>query len=238
LNKKLKCLLLDDEIPGLTLLKMLCEEIPQLEVVKAFNDPHRLIDEAPNLDFDLCILDIEMPGSNGLEVAHVLKTKAVIFTTAHKHFASDAFDIDAVDYILKPVRKERLQQAVVKAVARTTHNPLTRPAIYLNSDQGKVTLQFNEVCYITTAEGDSRDKVVVMREGRSIVLKNITFEKLEMQLPTNIFARINKKQIIALDTVRSFTASAIEIKIPAPFGGILHCVLSEKYRPAFLSNMK
>lgn len=105
-------------MPGLTYLKMLCEQIPELEIVKAFNDPQKLLDEVPNLDFDLCISDIEMPGIDGLTLANLLQNKLVIFTTAYKNYASEAFDIDAVDYVTKPVTKERLERAVAKALER------------------------------------------------------------------------------------------------------------------------
>jgi DNA-binding LytR/AlgR family response regulator len=112
LNTKLKCLLLDDEIPGLTYLKMLCEQIPELEIVKTFNNPQKLLSDIPDLDFDLLISDIEMPGMDGLHLAELLDHKLVIFCTAYKEYAADAFNIDAVDYITKPVKLERLQKAV------------------------------------------------------------------------------------------------------------------------------
>ena len=115
MNTKLKCLLLDDELPGLTYLRMLCEQIPELEVVKAFNDPLKLLRASADLEFDLCITDIEMPGLSGLELAQLLKGKQVIFITAYKEFAAEAFDLDAVDYIRKPIQKERLEKAIFKA---------------------------------------------------------------------------------------------------------------------------
>jgi len=96
---------LDDELPGLTYLKMLCEQLPELEVVKAFNNPKLFLAEVPNVDFDLCILDIEMPEMNGLQVANLLNGKPVIFTTAYKEYASEAFDINAIDYVSKPIKK-------------------------------------------------------------------------------------------------------------------------------------
>lgn len=115
MNTKLKCLLLDDELPGLTYLKMLCEQIPELEIVKTFNNPEKLLSDIPDLDFDLLISDIEMPGMDGLHLAEILENKLVIFCTAYKDYAADAFNIDAVDYITKPVKLERLQKAVSKA---------------------------------------------------------------------------------------------------------------------------
>ncbi|HEU4496041.1 MAG TPA: response regulator, partial [Flavobacterium sp.] len=104
MDTKLRCLLLDDELPGLAYLKMLCEQIPELEVVKAFDSPEKLLAEIKAIDFDLLITDIEMPAIDGLSLAGLLKHKMVIFTTAYKEYAADAFDIEAVDYITKPVK--------------------------------------------------------------------------------------------------------------------------------------
>jgi len=101
LNSKLKCLLLDDELPGLSYLKLLCEQIPELEVIRSFNDSGVFQDEFPKLDFDLCIMDIEMPGTNGIQLASLMKDKLVIFTTAYKDYATNAFDLDAIDYVVK-----------------------------------------------------------------------------------------------------------------------------------------
>ena len=101
LSTKLKCLLLDDELPGLTYLKMLCEQIIDIEVVKTFNDPVLLLNEQSFLDYDFCIMDIEMPSMNGLQVANLLNGKPVIFTTAYKEYAVEAFDLNAIDYVQK-----------------------------------------------------------------------------------------------------------------------------------------
>ncbi|WP_415037205.1 LytR/AlgR family response regulator transcription factor [Flavobacterium sp.] len=95
MDTKLKCLLLDDELPGLAYLKMLCEQLPELEVIKAFNDPEKLLAEMDALDFDLLISDIEMPGIDGLTVAQKLQGKLVIFTTAYKEYAVDAFELES-----------------------------------------------------------------------------------------------------------------------------------------------
>jgi len=105
---------LDDELKGLTYLKMLCQQLPDLEVVKVFNSPIKFINEVPKLDFDFCILDIEMPEMNGLQVANLLKGKPLIFATAYKEYAVEAFDLNAVDYIRKPIKIDRLKQAIDK----------------------------------------------------------------------------------------------------------------------------
>lgn len=204
-------MLLDDELPGLTYLKMLCEQIPELEVVKAFNNPDRLLQELPSLDFDLCILDIEMPGTNGLQVANLLKGKPVIFTTAYKEYAVDAFDLNAVDYLRKPIKMERLQQAVLKAVDRLEKKNRVMDFIQVNTDKGKALLFIDQICYIRTSEVDSRDKIVYLQNHQEITLKNISFEKLLKLLPENQFCRINKKEIVSLKSIRFFTFEEITI---------------------------
>ena len=82
---------MDDELPGLTYLRMLCEQIPNVEVVKAFNDSEKFVNALATLDYNICILDIEMPKLNGMEVAKLIKDKPIIFTTAYKDYAADVF---------------------------------------------------------------------------------------------------------------------------------------------------
>ena len=115
----IKCVILDDELLAISYLKLLCNEL-DVEVVKAFNNPKVFLQEIDNIDCDLCILDIEMPGLNGLQVAELIKGKKIIFTTAYKEYAAEAFDLDVIDYVRKPIKKERLQQALEKAEKQVT----------------------------------------------------------------------------------------------------------------------
>ncbi|WP_245840768.1 LytR/AlgR family response regulator transcription factor [Ohtaekwangia koreensis] len=231
-------MLLDDELPGLTYLKMLCEQIPELEVVKAFNSPEIFLQEIPSLDFDLCILDIEMPVMNGLHVANLLQGKPVIFVTAYKEYAAEAFDLDAVDYVRKPVKKERLQQAVQKAVKRIGKINTAKNFVQLNTDKGKALLFFEQVCYIKTSESDSRDKAVQLVDGTILTLKNISFEKLLEVLPADQFSRINKKELVAIKSVHFFSHDEITTNIVQPSGKPLVLSLSESYRQEFINKVK
>lgn len=238
MNTKIKCLLLDDELPGLTYLKMLCEQIPELEVVKAFNDPQKLLDEVPRLDFDLCISDIEMPGIDGLTLANLLQNKLVIFTTAYKNYAAEAFDINAVDYITKPVTKERLEKAVAKALERFQKLDVSKKFIHLNTDKGKSLLYFDQIQYIKTALVDSRDKEVYLSDGIILLLKNINFGSLLNQLPKAEFCRVNKKEIIALSAVQFFNHNEITLSLHEKNGKPIVLVLSETYKNDFFAKVK
>jgi DNA-binding LytR/AlgR family response regulator len=227
-------LLLDDELPGLTYLKMLCEQIKELEVIRAFNNPTVFLKEINTLEFDLCILDIKMPEISGLQIANLLKGKPVIFTTAYKEFAAEAFDLDAIDYVRKPVKKERLQQAVQKAIQRIENKNLHKNFVQLNTDKGKTLIFFDQLAYITTSEKDSRDKWAWMQNNTSILLKNISLEKLLELLPPDKFCRVNKKEIIALSAVRFFSHNEITTSITLPDGKPLILILGEKYGKDFL----
>jgi len=238
LNTKIRCLLLDDELPGLTLLKMLCEQMPELEVVKAFNSPQILLQEQATIDYDLLITDIEMPGMNGLQVADAVKGKAVIFTTAYKNFAVDAFDRDAVDYVVKPVKAERLHQAVLKVAGRINKPVAETPKqIQLNTDKGKAIITTDKIFCIVTSKIDSRDKIIILNDTAKITAKNASFEKLLEMLPAKDFCRINKTTIIALKHVQFYAHDIITADVFQD-GHHYTFALSEIYRNDFIKKVK
>jgi DNA-binding LytR/AlgR family response regulator len=237
LNTKLKCLLLDDELPGLSYLKLICEQIPELEVVRAFNDPEVFLKEFPGLDFDICILDIEMQGINGIQVAELLKDKPVIFTTAYKDYATDAFDLDAIDYVIKPIKPERLRHAVNKAIQRLENQNKLRKYVHLNTDKGNALIYFDQLIYVKTSEIDSRDKTAILANGSNLQLKNISFEKLISLLPANDFCRINRKELIALSCVLYFSTEQITTNIYIQSEKPLILSLGETYRADFISKV-
>lgn len=238
MNTSLKCLLLDDELPGLSYLKLLCEQIPELEVVRAFNDSEAFLREFPCLDFDLCILDIEMPGTNGIQLAGMLKDKPVIFTTAYKNYAIDAFELNAIDYLVKPVKFERLLQAVNKAFQRLASENKAGKYIQLNTDKGNALLLLDQLVYVKTSQIDSRDKTVLLENGTSLQLKNISFEKLFSFLPSSDFCRINKKELIALRIVNYYSNDQITTNMYVQSEKPVVLTLGETYRTDFMSKIK
>lgn len=231
MNTKLKCLLLDDELPGLTYLRMICEQVPNLEVVRSFNDPVKFLEESKKLDFDFCILDIEMPYHSGIEVAQLLKNKPVIFTSAYKEYASEAFDIDAIDYIRKPIQKERLEKAIQKAGDRLLRTDTGKQYMQLNTNKGKALIFFSQVVFITSSETDKRDKLVKLENNEELVLKNISFEQVLSLLPSKDFCRVSKKDLIALKAIKFYSQSEITIAVS---GKDIVFSLTESFRKDFL----
>ena len=217
---------------------MLCEQIPELEIVKAFNSPQVLLQEWESLDFDLLISDIEMPGMNGLQVADVIKGKSIIFTTAYKNFAVDAFDKDAVDYVVKPVKLDRLKHAVEKVVIRKAAIAVKPKQIQLNTDRGKALINTQKIFCILTSDIDSRDKTIILTDNHRMLAKNISFEKLMDVLPDNDFCRINKKTIIAIKNVQFFNHDEITANIINTDDKPYSFSLSEIYRSDFMDKVK
>lgn len=237
MNTKLKCLLLDDELPGLAYLKMLCEQLPELEVVKAFNNPESFLEEVSSLDFDLCILDVQMPGISGLQIANLLNGKPVIFTTAYKEYAAEAFDLDAVDYVRKPIQKERLEQAVQKAVKRVRNTQAPKTFIKVNTDKGKALIYFKQLGLVRTSETDPRDKIAYLTDQTTLYLKNISFDKILSELPSHKFCRINKREMISLSIVKVFNFDEITTTLFNESGKPLVVTISETYRTQFLEKV-
>ncbi|MGS4344208.1 LytR/AlgR family response regulator transcription factor [Myroides odoratus] len=233
---KLKCILLDDELLGLKYLKMLCEQIPEIDVVKVFDDPTQFLEEAPALDFELAILDINMPGMDGLSVAQLLNNKGVIFVTAYKEYALEAFEVDAIDYIAKPIKKERLQRAIQKAMRQL--KPLEQNmSLTINSNKGKAILQFDDILYIKTCESDGRDKEITLEGNQQLIAKNIALDKLVEVLPASKFCRINKREIIALKIVRFFGHDLITTQLVTEQGKPLELTLGVTFKTDFLDKI-
>lgn len=239
MRTKIRCILLDDELPGLAYLKMMCEQLPELEIVKAYDHPQSFMEDIGKLDFDLCFLDIEMGELNGMQIANLLRDKLVIFVTAYKEYAVEAFELNAVDYVCKPLQYDRLRKAVDKVVDRLktdTQKPEKR-VVQLNSDRGKVLLSFDQIDYITISEQDSRDKRVFLLDGQELILKNISFDRLLALLPSDTFCRINKKEILALRIIRYYTAD----EIIATMNGkneSRRFTLSDSYRSDFVEKIE
>ncbi len=233
-------MLLDDELSGLTYLKMLCEQLTDIEVVRAFDNPITFLKEIDNIDFDFCILDIEMPEMNGLQVANLMRNKPLIFATAYKEYATEAFDLNAIDYIRKPIKIERLKQAVekVKRYIEGGNKIITKNFTQLNTDKGKTILFFDKIAYIKSSEIDARDKVLTMFSQEQLVLKNITFDKLIQILPQEQFCRVNRKEIISLHTVQVFSHDEITTNIVDKNGSFVKVSLSENYKNDFFKKIQ
>ena len=224
----IKCVILDDELLAISYLKLLCDEL-NVEVVKAFNNPKTFLQEIDTIDCDLCVLDIEMNGMNGLQVAERITGKKIIFTTAYKEYAAEAFDLNVVDYVCKPIKKERLQQAFEKA-EKLISNQQKNSFFEWNTNLGKTSIYTNEIVCIKTSEIDSRDKDLFLKNNSELILKNLSFKNLSELLPKKNFVQINKKEMVNIDYIKIFSSSEIVLDAASSDGNPVKLTVSEVFR--------
>lgn len=138
----------------------------------------------------------------------------------------------------KPVKMERLQQAISKAKSKLGTTKEEKEFVQLNTNKGKTLIFFDQLCYLKVSEVDSRDKIIRFFDGAEMTLKNISFDKVLSLLPKKQFVRINKQEIIALKAIQVFTFDEIVTNIVLSSGQHLKLLLSETYRNEFLQKVK
>lgn len=202
----LRTLIVDDEPLAIERMQIICARIPELQVVGTASDGAAALRLIEALTPDLVLLDMTMPELDGLGVARALAKRsrkpAIIFVTAHEHFAVEAFDLEAVDYVLKPVTPERLGRAVDRAIARSG-SPSARPDSKWLSElwvPHRSELLRIEVAQVSRIDAE-RDYVRLHVGDRSYLLLQ-TIAGLEDRLDPAQFIRIHRSTILRRDCIR------------------------------------
>ena len=214
---KIRCLLVDDEPPALEVLETYVREVTHLELVGSCGNALEAFGLLQAQPVDLMFLDIKMPKLLGTDFLRSLRhPPQVIFTTAYREYAYEGFELDAVDYLLKPVSLERF----LKAVAKVSHAddsgatapepaPVANPDafLYFRIDRKMVKVILRDILYV---EG-LKDYVKIHRDaGPPLVVKQ-TVSSMEEKLSESNFLRIHRSFIVALDKIRTYSARHIEV---------------------------
>jgi DNA-binding LytR/AlgR family response regulator len=200
----LKCIIIDDEPLPLELLSVYVSKIERIEVIGKFNDPVKAVDFIRNEQVDLMFLDIEMPHLNGIDLLKSLVTKPmVIFTTAYPNFAVDGFELNAIDYLLKPFDFERFKKAVDKAIEFNEFNSRPKgtkaePFIFVKSEYKAVKINLNDIIYV-----EGMDSYVKIYAGGRPVLSLMSMKAMLEMLPPEEFIRVHRSFIIPISKVKS-----------------------------------
>ena len=216
------CLIIDDEPLARKLISSHVAKIDELTIAAECGSAVEAISLLQKKKVDLIFLDIQMPEITGLQFIKTFKNPpAIILTTAHREFALEAFELDVLDYLLKPVSFERLLKAVNKFfeqrgtpdIAVASSN-VDAKFIYLKSDRKTLKIMLDQILYIESLDDyvkvHFQDRVIVTRE-------NIT--KLEQSLPKGQFVRVHRSFIISTSKIDSITSEFVEInKKQIPFG--------------------
>lgn len=206
----MNCIIVDDEPLARQEMKALIEDVSELEIAGQFSNADIALDFIKGNKVDLIFLDIEMPMVTGLEfAAQISRDTLVIFTTAHAQYALESYGLDAIDYILKPVEKKRLEKAIAKA--RVYHTLLSDPA-------QKATLQSNTADYLLVKaerrffriffadiryiEG-LKDYVVIHMANQKVITA-MNLKTIHKKIPQDQFLRVSKSYVANLKLIDSF----------------------------------
>ncbi|MEM9500259.1 MAG: LytTR family DNA-binding domain-containing protein [Pseudomonadota bacterium] len=205
----LRTLIVDDEPLAVERIQVICAEIDSIRVVGTASDGAAALRLADKLDPDLVLLDMTMPELDGLGVARKLAESetppAVIFVTAHDHFAVEAFDLEAIDYVLKPVSADRLERAIERAVARRGERKEKASEwldeLWVPHRSELLRIAVNEVHRIDAERDYVRLHVGDPEQVRSYLLLQ-TIAGLEKRLDPDEYIRIHRSTILRRDNIR------------------------------------
>ena len=224
MNPKIKCLIVDDEPLAREIIENYIARIDQLELVKSCANALEAFHSITNSDIDLIFLDIQMPNLTGIDfLKDIQPTPNVIFTTAYSDYAVDAFNLEAIDYLLKPIEFSRFLKAINKILKLSkndttqtniseTHNPngssdYNTTFIYLKVEKQMQKIFLKDILYIESLKNYIKVKTL---EREVIAYKSISH--MESILPTSKFLRVHRSFMIAIDHIDSFSTSEIELK--------------------------
>ena len=206
----MKCIAIDDEPLALQVITKYCEKISFLQLEKVFTNPDEAKDFLQNNPIDLIFLDIQMPDINGVQFYKNLVAKPlVIFTTAYKDYAVEGFNVDAVDYLLKPFEYDRFLKAVYKA--REYMEFLSSQELQLNSLYLKVNYEMMKINLKDIELIEALDDYIKIYLKPNPVLTLMTLKTMLEKLPSKEFARVHRSYIVPLSKVEKFSKNKITV---------------------------
>ncbi|MDQ6755657.1 MAG: response regulator transcription factor [Bacteroidota bacterium] len=215
-DKKIICLAVDDEPPALEVLKKFIASVHTLELAGVCTDAIEAMNFLQSNRVDLLFLDIQMPELLGTDFIRALKNPPkVIFTTAFRKYAIEGFELDAVDYLLKPISFDRFLRAVSKVMQTSltetriedeTQNKRSNGFISFRSDRKMIKVALDDILYIESI----KDYIKVITSTGNIITKQ-SISSVEEMLPKEIFIRIHRSYIISMNKIESYNHELVWI---------------------------
>lgn len=232
----IKCIAIDDEPHALRQLSEYIEVVPFLSLEKAFESAIEVCIFLKENTVDLVFVDISMPDLNGIDFAKSLsKQIKIIFITAHSEFAYEGFQIDAADYLLKPISFTDFLRSVNKVNERYFRQNSSLPEIhqsrdylFIKSEYRIIRINFKDIKYIES----KREYVKIYLEGNEPIKSLMSMKKMEETLPENIFMRVHRSFIVNLDKITIVERNRIV------FDNKVYIPISENYGEKFLKYME
>lgn len=215
MNNQFKCIIVDDEPMAREIIESFIEKTPSLQLLASCKSAMEAIPFINKDIVDVFFLDINMPDINGLGLAKIIGKKShVIFTTAYRDYAIDGFNLQATDYLLKPIAFDRFLQAVQKVYANTDNRQKrntveetkNKESIFVRADRKMVKIDFDNIIYIESIG----DYLKIYLNKKTITTRE-TITKLAQVLPQNRFMRVHRSYIVPISKISSYTNEYIEL---------------------------
>ncbi|MGD1890302.1 MAG: LytR/AlgR family response regulator transcription factor [Cyclobacteriaceae bacterium] len=217
-DSKINCLVVDDEPLAANLLKRHIDQFPQLHLVATCENAIEALNWFQKESIDLLFLDIQMPGIDGMKFARSLQhSPSIIFTTAYRDYAVESYELDVVDYLLKPITIERFFKSISKYLNQVENSESSQVSVeeagmdildqfmYVNTNRKFVKVLFNEVLYVESL----KDYVSIYLPEQRIVTKD-KISEFESKLPS-YFLRIHRSYLVNTQKITAYTKHDIEI---------------------------
>jgi len=224
------CIAIDDEPLALQLISQYCNKIPFLNLEKVFTNPDEAIEYLKTVTVDLLFLDIQMPDITGIQLYKNLEKKPmVIFTTAYKDYAIEGFNVDAIDYLLKPFEYDRFLKAVYKAKEYLEF--LSSQDLQLNSLYIKVNYEMMKINLKDIDLIEALDDYIKIHIKPAPVLTLMTLKTMQEKLPSKEFVRVHRSYIVPLHKVEKFSKNKLivagkEIPIGSSYADVYDTLIS------------
>jgi DNA-binding LytR/AlgR family response regulator len=203
----IQAIAIDDELPALKVIEHFCSQVDFIRLQQTFNQPEKALKYISQLPVDLLFLDINMPAISGLDLYKSIPKKAmVIFTTAYSEYAVEGFNLNAVDYLLKPFTFERFLQAVEKAQLQMQHQPVAPPLIF-KIDYGLTKVNLTEILFI---EGLDDYLKIHLHQQQPLVVR-MTMKAILEKLPAHSFIRVHRSFIVPFNRIEQVRNKTILI---------------------------
>lgn len=232
----MNCIIIDDEPLAREATQMLIDQTENLNLIGSFNSPEAAKNFIKDNTIELIFLDIEMPGINGIDFAQgIPKETFVIFITAYSDFATDSYEVDAIDYLMKPVKLERFKKAVEKVenyskllqagYADNDIKKITDDFFFVKADRKIFKLYFDNIFFIQGLKD-----YVVMHTDNQRVITAMNIKTIQDQLPKNIFVRVSKSYIINVKYIDAVDNNTVYIGTnEIPIGNIYRDFFFKKF---------
>jgi DNA-binding LytR/AlgR family response regulator len=213
--EKYNCIIIEDEPLAAEILQEYIADVPFLELKSIYKDALSALKDMGSNDIDLIFLDINLPKLKGLDFIQTLKNPPhIIITTAYHEYALQGYELNIVDYLLKPIEFSRFLKAVNKLKMmnslKSYSSPVFIPAgstyMFVNTNKKKVKLYFKEILYI-----ESLKEYIKVYTADKVIVTKYQLGQIEEHLPKGDFLRIHRSFIVAKERIEAFTSTEIEV---------------------------